>query len=241
MTSEGPARSRSTLAILPAHNEGQNIQRVLADARALDLPLDLLVVDDGSDDDTADQAERAGARVIRLPFNCGIGATVQTGVAYGLRQGYERLCRFDSDGQHDPAELPRLFEELDAGADFVIGSRYAEKQGFQSTFLRRLGARWFSMLLRLFCNLRVTDPTSGFWVANRRAAAIVLEEHSSDYPEVDSLVVLKRNGCVVRECAVTMRERAAGHSSIQGLSTLYYMIKVTIALVVGRVRSRLQS
>lgn len=234
-----PAPKRRLLAVVPAYNEEGSIDAVIREARALPDRPDVVVIDDGSSDGTAEVARSAGADVLRMPFNCGIGASVQAGVALGLARGYEMIVRFDGDGQHDPAQIPKLVAAVESGeADFVLGSRYLGTDGYQSTFMRRLGARWFSVLLRVFCGIAITDPTSGFWAANRRAAAVVEREYSSDYPEVDSIVSLRRHDCRVRESAVTMRERAGGRSSIQGLRVLYYMLKVTIALLIGRVRAR---
>jgi glycosyltransferase involved in cell wall biosynthesis len=227
------------LAILPAFNEGGSIAHLIGELNALADPPDVLVVDDGSSDDTAAVAEGAGAKVLRLPFNCGIGATVQAGILWGIEREYEILARFDGDGQHDPAALSALREPLDeSSADFVLGSRYLERTGFQSTRARRLGSRWFAFLLRALTGLRITDPTSGCWVMNHRAAVVLLVDYSSDYPEVDSLVRLARSGCRVREIPISMRARAVGESSIDAVRAVYYMLKVTIALVIGRVERR---
>ncbi len=224
-------------AIIPAFNEASNIQAVILELGKLQNPPDVIVIDDGSLDQTAELARSAGACVVRLPFNSGIGAAVQTGLRLALDRGYESIVRIDGDAQHDARDLPRLLERLkNEQADFVLGSRYLEKQGFQATILHRLGIRWFCLLLRLVSGLRVTDPTSGFWAANRRAAELLLADYSSDYPEVDSLVHLSQSGCTVEEVAVAMRPRVAGRSSIKGARMLYYMIKVTIALLVGRLR-----
>ncbi len=197
----------------------------------------VIVIDDGSEDRTAELARASGACVVRMPYNTGIGAAVQTGLRIALEHGYDQIVRIDGDAQHDATNIPRLLDRLDNGqADFVLGSRYLEREGFQATALHRVGIRWFCFLLRILCGLRVTDPTSGFWAANRQAAELLLAEYSSDYPEVDSLVHLSRSGCTVEEVAVEMRPRVGGHSSIKGARTLYYMIKVTIALLAGRLR-----
>ncbi|MBM4361783.1 MAG: glycosyltransferase family 2 protein, partial [Deltaproteobacteria bacterium] len=183
-----PARGR-VLAVVPAWNEAGNLPRLLGELAARRPPPDVLVVDDGSTDGTADVARAHGARVLRLPYNCGIGATVQAGVAWALERDYELVVRFDGDGQHDPAELDTLAEPLLGGAaDFVVGSRYLAREGFQSTALRRAGSRWFGLLLRVLCGLKITDPTSGSWAASRPALAVLRAELASDYPEVDSLV-----------------------------------------------------
>jgi hypothetical protein len=233
------ARATRVLAVVPAFNEASNIAGLVAELRALRDGPDVLVVDDGSLDDTALLARAAGAEVLQLPYNCGIGATVQAGIAWGVERGYPLIARFDGDGQHDPKELVTLREPVDAGAaDFVLGSRYLERTGFQSTWLRRAGSRWFALLLRALSGLRITDPTSGCWVANPRAVAVLQADYSSDYPEVDSLVRLHRAGCRIAERPVQMRARVGGQSSIDVVRSVYYMFKVTIALVIGRVESR---
>jgi glycosyltransferase involved in cell wall biosynthesis len=225
------------LAIIPAFNEAANITRVISETRGASELLDLIVIDDGSTDGTGETAQAAGAAVLRMPFNCGIGGAVQAGLRFGMREGYQWLIRLDGDGQHDPCAVASLLEPLRTRqADFVIGSRYLEGEGFQSSAPRRLGIRWFSLLLRLVCGLRVSDPTSGFWAANRRAAVLLAEEYASDYPEIDSLVHLQRNGCRIREVPVVMRARLAGCSSINGPRALYYVLKVTIALAIVRLR-----
>lgn len=230
---------RRVVAVLPAYNEASSIGALVSELARLDDRPDVLVVDDGSTDDTAEVAARAGARVLALPFNCGIGATVQAGIAWGLERGYPFIARLDGDGQHDPRTLSELVALVEADrADFALGSRYLEKKGFQSTLMRRLGSHWFALLLRALSGLRITDPTSGCWVANRRAAAVLRAEYASDYPEVDSLIRLARSGCRILEEPIAMRARAGGRSSIDAVRAIYYMIKVTIALVIGRVEER---
>lgn len=233
----GASNDADMLVVLPAYNEADNIREVIRELKILCPTPDLLIVDDGSVDDTAEVAQSMGARVLQMPFNCGIGASVQAGLSWGLARGYSLIARLDGDGQHDPAALKALRVPIDSGeADFVLGSRYLEREGFISTFPRRLGRRWFTLLLRLLCGLRITDPTSGCWIANRNAAKVLHLEHSFDYPEVDSLVHLHRSRCTIREIPVIMRSRTSGRSSIDGPKVLYYMLKVTLALIIGRVR-----
>ncbi len=227
------------LAVVPALNEAASVGHVIGELRALPEAPDVVVLDDGSSDQTSAVAAAAGARVVRMPFNCGIGATVQAGLRMADREGYDAVVRVDGDGQHAARDVPLLLRCLrEERADFVVGSRYLEGDGYQGTAARRLGIRWFSGLLRLLCGIRSTDPTSGFWAANRTAMKVLLAECSADYPEVDELVYLARNGCKIREVAVTMRARTAGRSSIEGRVTFYYMAKVTVALLTGRMRNR---
>lgn len=235
----GESNGPRVLAIIPAFNEGRSLGGVITELAALDEPPDVLVVDDGSTDDTSEVATKFGARVLALPYNCGIGATVQAGLAWGLERGYEIVARFDGDGQHDPRSLRALRRAVDVGeADFVVGSRYVRRSGFQSTRLRRFGSKWFAFLLRMLSGLKITDPTSGCWVANARAAAVLRSDYSSDYPEVDALIRLHRAGCTIKEEAIEMRARMEGRSSIDAFSAVYYMLKVTIALVIGRIESK---
>ena len=230
------AASQRTLVVVPAYNEAASVGRVVAEARALPQAPDVVVIDDGSSDGTGDGV---AARVVRLPFNCGIGAAVQTGIRLALDDGYDFVARLDGDGQHDARVVPALLALLQSGqADFVVGSRYVEREGFQSSVPRRLGSRWFRLLLRLACGQQVSDPTSGLWAANRRAAALLAAEYASDYPEVDALVLLARSGCRIVEVPTVMRERAAGISSINTPRALYYMLKVSVALGIGSLRPR---
>ena len=224
------------LALVPAFNEARNIAGVVTGLTALPDAPDVLVVDDGSYDETARIAARSGAHVLRLPYNCGIGATVQAGIAWGLERDYAAIARFDGDGQHDASALAVLLAPIESDeADFVLGSRYRERVGFQSTWARRAGSRWFSFLLRVVCGLRISDPTSGCWAGNARAMTVLRAEYASDYPEVDSLVRLQRAGCRIAERSIVMRPRVEGESSIDALGAIYYMLKVTIALLMGRV------
>ena len=234
-----PQSPAHVLLVVPAWNEAGSVGRVVAEARALPERPEVLVIDDGSFDATAAVAAAAGGRVVRMPFNCGIGAAVQAGLRFGLERGHTVIARFDGDGQHDPHALAALLAPLAAGtADFVLGSRYLTGEGFQSGAARRAGIHWFGMLLELVCGLKVTDPTSGCWAANRRAAEVLAIEYASDYPEVDSIVHLAKRGCRIAEVPVAMRERESGRSSIAGLGALYYMIKVTLALLAAQLRGR---
>ena len=230
---------RRIVAIVPAYNEAESIAGVVAELRALEEAPEVVVINDASRDETAAIAREAGATVVDLPFNVGIGATIQTGLRLARSKRYDFVVRVDGDGQHDAADVPRLLEPVLSGrADFVLGSRHLDGAGYQAEPMRRLGIRWFSLLLRTLCGLKSTDPTSGFWASNARAAGLMLDHHSTDYPEVDSLVHLSRLGCRIEEVSVQMRPRSGGESSIGGLGSLYYMIKVTVALVAGRFRRR---
>ena len=230
--------SRS-IAIVPALNEEQAISRVITEIRAYDAQLEIVVVDDGSSDRTGEVARAAGARVLRLPFNLGIGGAVQTGFRYARENGFELAVRVDGDGQHDPAQLAAVVEPVLRGdADIVVGSRYLSPGGvgFRSSAPRRLGIRILARVVSLLTRQRITDPTSGFQALNRKAIALFAADYPHDYPEVEALVLLLRHRLRLREVPIAMRPRAAGRSSIQTLSSGYYMVKVLLALLVGSFR-----
>ncbi len=226
------------VALVPAFDEEEAIGTVVRELRAFDPGIHVVVVDDGSGDRTAEAAEAAGAVVVRLPFNLGIGAAVQTGFRYALEQGYDVAVRLDGDGQHDPAELPKLLAPLERGeADVVTGSRFRGENGsYRPPIGRRLGITWFARLVSLLARQRVTDTTSGFQALNRPAIALFASDYPSDYPEVEATVLLLKHRLRLTEVQVDMRERETGSSSITLLSSLYYAIKVTLALFVGMAR-----
>jgi glycosyltransferase involved in cell wall biosynthesis len=226
------------VALVPAYDEEGAIGSVVAEIRAFDPAIDVVVVDDGSGDGTAEAAEAAGAVVVRLPFNLGIGAAVQTGFRYALEQDYDVAVRLDGDGQHDPAELPKLLAPLERDeADVVTGSRFRGEDGsYRPPLGRRLGITWFARLVSFLSRQRVTDTTSGFQALNRPAIALFARDYPSDYPEVEATVLLLKHRLRLAEVPVEMRERETGASSITMLSSLYYAVKVTLALFVGIAR-----
>jgi glycosyltransferase involved in cell wall biosynthesis len=225
------------LAIVPAYNEAGAIESVIREIRAADPELEPLVIDDGSTDETAALAAAAGARVVSLPYNLGIGGAVQTGYQYARDHDFDLAVQIDGDGQHDPAELPTLLEPiLDGRADMVVGSRFTADARYRSTFPRRLGIGLFAALVSLIVRQRVTDTTSGFRAVNRRAIRLFALDYPHDYPEVEATVLVSRHRLRLVEVPVRMRDRAAGHSSITALRSIYYMAKVTLALFVGLFR-----
>jgi glycosyltransferase involved in cell wall biosynthesis len=228
-----------TLAIVPAHNEEGAIGGVIDEIRAFDGTFDVVVVDDGSTDATATVAAAHGAAVVSLPFNVGIGSAVQTGFKYALARGYTRAVRLDGDGQHDPSELPHLLAVLDGdGADVVTGSRFAGKvaNGHRPPSHRRVGIVFFARLVSLLTRQRVTDTTSGFQALNRRGITLFANDYPSDYPEVEAIVLVFKHRLRLVEVPVRMREREYGTSSITFLRSVYYMLKVTLALFVAMLR-----
>jgi glycosyltransferase involved in cell wall biosynthesis len=199
--------------------------------------VDIIVVDDGSTDATAKHATAAGAVVLVLPINLGIGGAVQTGFRYAHLHGYDRALQFDGDGQHPADAIQRLLDVIDSGAaDAVIGSRFLEGQGFQSTWIRRVGIVGFQWLSRLITGERFSDCTSGFRAYNAPAIAFLADTYPSDYPEVESIVILKRNGFRITEVPVTMHERQGGRSSITLVRSIYYMIKVSLASLISNIK-----
>jgi glycosyltransferase involved in cell wall biosynthesis len=227
------------LAIVPAFNEARNLPRVVAAIRAAVPAWDVCVVDDGSTDDTAAVAAAQGVTVLRSPLNLGIGGAVQTGYLWARDRGHDLAVQVDGDGQHDPSYLEAAGAPIAAGeADVVIGSRFLSNVGFRSTAVRRAGIQYLCWFLRLRCGARVTDPTSGFRAAGRRAIELFAAQYPSDYPEPEAIALATRHGLRISEIPVVMREREHGRSSINGWRTLYYLVKVSLALALLPARRR---
>lgn len=225
------------IAIVPALNEEASIGSVIDGIRAFDPGLDVVVVSDGSVDRTAEVAAAAGARVLQLPFNLGIGGAVQTGFRYAWENGYALAVRLDGDGQHDPAELASILAPVLAGeADICVGSRFAGGEGYRSTRTRRIGIRILAWTVSAIVHQRVTDTTSGFQALNRHALRLFAADYPHDYPEVEATVMVVRHRLRLVEVPVRMRERAGGRSSITALRSIYYMVKVLLAIFVGLFR-----
>jgi glycosyltransferase involved in cell wall biosynthesis len=226
------------VAIVPAWNEAEVIGIVVGEIKRVRSDIEVVVVDDASQDDTAAVAREHGATVLRLPFNVGIGGAVQTGFRYALEQGYERAVRLDGDGQHDATQIPRILAPIEGGtADLVIGSRFVDPGGtYRPPFARRMGIRVFARLVSLLCGQRVTDTTSGFVALDRAGIELFAAEYPHDYPEVESTLVALRSGLRLAQVQVEMRERTTGASSITFLRSLYYIVKVTLALLVASLR-----
>jgi glycosyltransferase involved in cell wall biosynthesis len=232
------------LFVVPAFNEERALAAVIGELRheaaALALDAQVLIVDDGSGDRTSEVALASGARVLRLCRNLGIGGAVQVGLRAALREGFDCAVQVDGDGQHPASELAKLLAPLSGlePPDLVVGTRYRGRDGFRSTALRRFGSWWLRMLLLLVARLRMSDPTSGFRVYNRRALALFDVTYPYDYPEPESLAIAAAARLRVVEVAVVMRDRQHGRSSIGGLYAPYYMLKTSLALVLSYVRNR---
>ena len=230
--------SARILVILPALNEGRNIARAVRGIRERLPDVDVLVLDDGSIDDTASEARTAGAQVLELPYNLGIGAAVQAGFQLAQAHDYDIVLRNDGDGQHAPENNIDLLARLEPGdVDVVIGSRFIDAHGDYGTpLLRRLGSAILAGLLTRIISQRVTDPTSGCAAFNRRAIDLFAQAYPHDYPEPEAIVMLHRSGLRQMEAPVRMIPRQHGDSSITPLRSVYYMIKVILAILINLLR-----
>ncbi len=228
------------LIIVPAFNEARSLPGVLGALREACPTYDICVVDDGSSDATAALAARAGATVLRHAFNLGIGGAVQVGYLWARDHQYDAAIQIDGDGQHDPSYIEAAIEPLTGDrADMVIGSRFLETGGFRSTLVRRAGIRYLTWFLRLRCGARMTDPTSGFRAAGRKAIALFAAWYPSDYPEPEAIAFATRNHLRLCEVPVRMVAREHGESTINAWRALFYLVKVSLALVLLPTRSGL--
>lgn len=218
--------------IIPAYNEEKNIESVIKKLKVVSPWLDILVINDGSTDKTLWVARKAGAEVISLPVNLGIGGAVQTGFLYAWQKRYDIALQVDGDGQHRPEEIAKLIQPLlDKKADVTIGSRFLDKTSYQMPAARRLGSFFLKKTLYYVVRKKFTDPTSGFRAYNRKALGILCQHYSIDYPEPDAIVTLLKNGLQVKEISVEMDPRGAGKSSITPFKSGYYMFKVSMAII----------
>jgi len=233
------SRASSLLAVVPAYNECDSVAGVVHRLHERAPDFDVVVIDDGSTDDTAARAAAAGADVVKLPFNLGIGGAVQTGFQYALEHGYRYMAQVDGDGQHEPAELDTLLDTIsaDPSLDMVCGSRFLSPETeYLAPISRRTGIHVFAFTLSKILGQRVTDPTSGFRLYNRRAIRLFAHDYPHDYPEVEAVLMLHAHRLRMAEVSVTMHQRGSGQSSITRSRSLYYMIKVSLALLVGLLR-----
>lgn len=236
----GTKESAELLVVIPAFNEQGNILRVVREIQD-ELPAaDILIINDCSEDRTGLVTRTIpGVKVIDLPCNLGIGGAMQTGFKYAMREGYRYAVQIDGDGQHLPQEVPKLLQAMqEKRCDMVIGSRFLEVESFRTTWCRRLGIRFFDLLFRTLVNLRITDSTSGFRLYNRKSLEVLSRHYSSDYPEPDAIVLLKKNGLRICETGVAMREREHGCSSITPIKSPYYMAKVVLTILFSCARPR---
>lgn len=227
-----------TLIIIPAYNEAENLPGLFKALKDTGEDFDILTVNDCSSDDTERVCREHGINVISLPVNLGIGGAVQTGYIYALRNGYDIAVQVDGDGQHDPQFIKYLVERVREGWDLCIGSRFIENEGFQSSRVRRVGIKYFSWLIRCLMKTRITDPTSGFRACSKRVIKLFANNYPIDYPEPETVVMVLRNRLKVCEMPVIMKPREKGVSSITNLKAVYYMIKVTLAILISSIAKK---
>jgi glycosyltransferase involved in cell wall biosynthesis len=233
---------RRNLVIVPAYNEARAITATIAAIRDQASDFDVLVVDDGSTDATAENARHSGAEVLRMPFNLGIGGAMQSGYLYAMERGYEIAVQVDGDGQHDPRYIQELLDCLnsDSELNMVTGSRFLDPDGdgYRSSATRRVGIRVFSRVVSMITGQLVTDPTSGFRMTNRRGIELFARDYPHDYPEVEAILMMHAHRLRSCEIPVRMRPRLTGESAISSTQSVYYMIKVLLAVFVGLFRRR---
>ncbi len=236
---------KKILILIPAFNEQGNIQKVIQEIYSLNLAscfdsvsISVLVVNDGSEDSTAQEAKKAEALVISLPYNLGIGGAVQTGFKFANSNGYDIIARVDGDGQHDVNYIKELVDPVLKGKiDLAIGSRFLPPHlGYLSSFVRRIGIKFFSFLLSFLTEYKITDPTSGFRVYNKKMINLFADYYPQDFPEPEEIVVAGRVKARIIEIPIKMRKRISGNSSIRYLKTLYYMLKVTFAIILDKLK-----
>jgi len=236
------------LAIVPAFNEEKRIASVLEKIREVDREIDIVVIDDGSTDNTGLKSRLAGARVVRHSSNMGYGVAIQTGYKYALEKGYGYAIQLDSDGQHDPSYLPKMFMEISSGnSDLVIGSRFIRgiyskeisKAGYRVSISRRLGISLFAFLVSKFIGLKITDPTSGYRALNRRIITFLMNDFFPyDYPDADVVILVHRAGFKVKEVPMVMHDRSSGTSMHSGLKPVYYIFKMFLSMVMTLLRKK---
>ena len=227
------------LVIIPCYNEQESIERVIENLKANAPFADYLIVNDCSTDKTLRILQANGMNYINNPVNLGIGGGVQAGYLYARENGYDVAVQMDGDGQHDPKYLEKVCAPvIDGTYDMCIGSRFIEKEGFQSSFMRRLGINIISFMIKLFTGKKIYDVTSGYRACNKELIDFFADNYADDYPEPEAIITSVLSGFKVGEVPVVMVERQGGTSSIRSLKSAYYMIKVCLALVVDRIKVR---
>ena len=225
------------LVIITAFNEEGNLEKTVKDIKDNAPDFDYVIINDCSTDKTLEMCRRHGFSYLNLPVNLGIGGAVQTGYRYAYYHGYDIAVQFDGDGQHSAAHLEDMVTTLiDTESDMVIGSRFIEKEGFQSSGLRRIGIKYFTGLIKLLTGKKITDPTSGMRMVNKKLLEKFTDEYPKDYPEPESVVTILSEKYKVTEIPVVMNEREEGVSSISLKNSVYYMIKVSFAILIARMK-----
>lgn len=227
------------LVIIPAYNEEACIYKVITSIKEYHKNIEILVINDGSTDNTSFKAKEAGVEIIELEKNLGIGGAVQTGFIYAYNEGYDVAIQLDGDGQHDPRDLSKLLTPiLEASADIVIGSRFLKSNGYKADFIRSLGMRYFEKLVYVLCGKCYYDTTSGYRAINRRGMELFIQYYPCDYPEVEAIIYALKNDLNVIEVETLMKKRQGGKSSISFLKGAYYMLKVTLSLILQPIREK---
>lgn len=228
------------LIIVPAYNEEQNIEKTIEAILHESKNFDYVIINDCSTDRTRQICEAKGYNIVNLPINLGIGGAVQTGYRYAVKYGYDMAVQVDGDGQHNPEFLDKMAEYLEKNNfDMVIGSRFIKKEGFQSSKLRRVGIYFFSKLIKLVTGVTITDPTSGLRMVGRNVLNIFSRDYPKDYPEPESVVAILNRGMSIAEIPVIMEERNGGVSSISLKKSVYYMVKVSLAILFEKIRKEI--
>lgn len=221
------------LAIIPAYNEEKNIYKVVRAIKDTNHEFEVIVVNDGSKDNTELEAERAGAKVLNLSSNLGIGGAVQTGYLYALYNNYDIAVQIDGDGQHSPKDLELLAKKLkENDLDMVIGSRFICKSNYKPSFFRKIGIKYFSKIVSFLCRSSYYDTTSDYRMIDKRGINLFADYYPRDYPEAETIVYAVKNGLKVKEISVNMNQRHGGKSSITLIKSIYYILKVTMALLI---------
>ncbi len=224
------------LVIIPAYNEAENIVNTVNELTSECPDVDYIIVNDCSQDNTKQICESHGFNYISLPINLGIGGGIQTGYKYAVEYGYDVAIQFDGDGQHNAKYISSLVEPIEKGeASLVIGSRFIDKEGFQTSFMRRMGIGLLGFALRICGGVKITDATSGFRAVSKDLIEFFAKNYAQDYPEPESIIAARLSGFSIKEVPVVMNERTAGVSSINPLKSVYYMIKVTLAILMYRI------
>lgn len=225
------------LLIIPAYNEADNLVDLIGEIQKKAPSYDYIIVNDGSKDHTVQVCRDNGLNALHLSNNLGIGGAVQAGYLYAIRHDYDIAVQIDGDGQHDPAYLDVLIQPIiDGKADFTIGSRFIEGEGFQSSGLRRAGIRWLDTILKNSTGLDITDATSGFRACDQAVMHVFASYYPKDYPEPETIADLYRHRFKIKEVPVVMRHRQSGVSSIRFFKPIYYMMKVTISILISRIK-----
>ncbi len=225
--------TKKVAVLVPAYNEADSIKRVIKGIKAVNPRYDVVVINDGSVDDTEKLAESAGATVLSLPVNLGYGAALQTGYKYAALNKYDYTVQIDGDGQHDPKFIEKLLKKLENGADVVIGSRFLGNLGdYENPAMRQIGMIFFRSLIYLFIKQKITDPTSGFQALNRNVFQFFAQskQYPSDFPDADIIILLHYAGFNIAEIPVVMYNSETGKSMHSGLKPIYYIFKMLLSI-----------